>query len=247
LDNHVIDTIIEVEQETPASEFEYDYNQDLQGINISKYTGIAPNVRIPCEIDKKPVVSIGRYAFDKSGVVSCHIPNSVTHISAHSFRYCRRLKSVTIPENMTNISEYLFFDCPKLPPELLEHMRKIEDNRKKDAINNETNELICELLNLIISDNNEICFNGEQIRNNVNRLVFLILYDVEQSYREPGWTRVQRESIQITRENGKEYIFHAFKGHQFGGSETYEEEELKMISVEDNKEYILYSYSQYMR
>ena len=49
-----------------------------------------------------------------SGLTSVTIPNSVTSIGNHAFRYCFGLTSVTIPNSVTSIGDEAFYDCSGL-------------------------------------------------------------------------------------------------------------------------------------
>ena len=54
------------------------------------------------------VTRVGDYAFDRSGLTSVTIPDSVISIGESAFSGCLNLTSVTIPNNVTTIEEYAF-------------------------------------------------------------------------------------------------------------------------------------------
>jgi hypothetical protein len=60
------------------------------------------------------VLSIGRSAFQNSGLTSITIPNSVTSIDADAFLNCFELLSVTIGDGVTSIGSKSFAACTKL-------------------------------------------------------------------------------------------------------------------------------------
>ena len=109
--------------ESPASDFEYEYNEYRGGIEITKYIGNKSVVNIPSKIDGRKVVAItnspGEYlsegAFsDCTGLTSITIPNSVTYIGDRAFYGCTGLKSVTIPNSVESIGEAAFAGCTGL-------------------------------------------------------------------------------------------------------------------------------------
>lgn len=64
---------------------------------------------------KDGTASIKENAFYACGnLKSVTIPNSVTNIGSYAFNYCRNLTSVTIPDGVTNIGSYAFYDCDNL-------------------------------------------------------------------------------------------------------------------------------------
>lgn len=54
------------------------------------------------------------YAFDRTGLISITIPNSVVEIGDHAFEECKKLESVTLPNTLTYISQNLFEGCSAL-------------------------------------------------------------------------------------------------------------------------------------
>ena len=70
-------------------------------------------IKIPSQIDGKPVASIGRSAFVYCGLASITIPNSVTSIGSWAFCNCG-LTSITIPNSVTSIGSDAFCGCNRL-------------------------------------------------------------------------------------------------------------------------------------
>lgn len=126
-----------VSHESPASDFEYEYKEELGGIVITKYTGSKSVVNIPSEIDKKKVVKLNIGSFGNSNITevtipygvieigdsafgecsslkSVDIPNGVTKIGVGAFMSCTALTSITIPNSITRILDQTFFDCTSL-------------------------------------------------------------------------------------------------------------------------------------
>ena len=77
-------------------DFEYKVN-DNDNIEITKYIGSGGDVVIPDTIDGKNVISIGKKAFVGSwNLRSINIPDSVTEIDSMAFYGCAGLKSAII-------------------------------------------------------------------------------------------------------------------------------------------------------
>lgn len=78
--------------------------------------------KIPNEHNGKPVISIGKDAFQydngklttMSGMVSVEIPNSVTDIGDSAFSDCINLKSVAIGNGLTRLGDSAFSGCRSL-------------------------------------------------------------------------------------------------------------------------------------
>ena len=97
----------------------------------SSYRGNITNAVI-----EEGVTSIGNYAFCKCSVAAVKLPDSVEHIGNHAFagssiseikipegvsffdygafQYCRKLRSITIPDNVTVLGSYIFEFCSNL-------------------------------------------------------------------------------------------------------------------------------------
>ncbi|MBP1562364.1 MAG: leucine-rich repeat domain-containing protein [Oscillospiraceae bacterium] len=100
--------------ESPASDFEYKFKEELGGIEITEYNGKNEVIRIPAKIDGKNVTSIGEDAFVGCvGITSIIIPNGVTTIGKNALS-CHELTSVTIPNSVTKIGERAFLFCYEL-------------------------------------------------------------------------------------------------------------------------------------
>jgi len=100
--------------ETPVSEFKYKYDAALMGVVIEEFIGSTLKVRIPEKIEGESVVGIGDNAFNKSGIASVYIPNTVKNIGTKAFFGCEGLTEITIPESVTEIGSSAFSACTNL-------------------------------------------------------------------------------------------------------------------------------------
>lgn len=60
------------------------------------------------------IESITQYAFCMANLKSLSIPNSVTNIESSAFSYCRKLETVTFNANVTKINSSVFYECSSL-------------------------------------------------------------------------------------------------------------------------------------
>ena len=101
---------------------DYNYTVLSDGtVEISKYIGDDVDVVIPSKIKGKKVSSIGSYAFKKEyfdgpglDIKSVVIPEGVTNIGLAAFEECEYLEKVTIPSSVTHIRSYAFSGTPWL-------------------------------------------------------------------------------------------------------------------------------------
>jgi hypothetical protein len=92
----------------------YEVVGDTVTIKDCKETASGP-LAIPSIYERKPVTSIGDWAFIKCArLTSVTIPDSITLIGALAFRDCFGLKSVRIPDSITNIKMEAFSSCSNL-------------------------------------------------------------------------------------------------------------------------------------
>lgn len=94
-------------------------------VAISSYQGNAKDVVIPSEINGLPVTTIKKYAFMKLGSIfeitfssskmrSVIIPNTITSIEEYAFFESAKLKELLIPSSVTSIGEFAFASSKKL-------------------------------------------------------------------------------------------------------------------------------------
>lgn len=97
--------------------FTYQLINGGTAVEITGYNQSSNNVVIPSTIAGEPVVSIGDsafYGFYKMSTVT--IPNSVTYIGNYSFYNCGNshytdLNNIVIPDSVTRIGDYAFAKC----------------------------------------------------------------------------------------------------------------------------------------
>lgn len=118
---------------TPNSTSDFVYREESGEITITGYKGSAVTVNIPSEIEGKPVVSIGEYAFDGyekpdennttgkhykpnniNSIVSVHIPSSVKTIEKGAFTNCYSMTELSFAEGVETICEGAFACCDAL-------------------------------------------------------------------------------------------------------------------------------------
>jgi hypothetical protein len=100
----------------PARNFQYDLNEEENGIVIQRYNGNNRNLVIPGIIEGYPVVQIGRGVVGYPVVpndllVSLVIPEGVRNIASFSFTTQRYLTSVTFPSTLKRIDRFAFEYC----------------------------------------------------------------------------------------------------------------------------------------
>lgn len=87
-------------------------------VAVGNNQGAIGNITIPASVTNScgtyPVTSISDSAFSSSGITSVTIPNSVTQIGAFAFYDCRGLTSVNLPNSAATIGVYTFGNCTSL-------------------------------------------------------------------------------------------------------------------------------------
>lgn len=162
-------------KEAPASDFEYEFNPTLSGIEIKKYIGRDSVVNIPSKIDGNNVVKIGGYPgdfFAEGAFVGCtdvtgiNIPYGVREIGESAFSGCSRLTSITIPDSVTTIESFAFSGCTSLTSITIpQSVIKIEDYAFAS----------CSGISEIIVDKNNsryVTANGALYNKNMTKLLF---------------------------------------------------------------------------
>ena len=96
-----------------VSEFAFDLRGN--GYFITGYNGSGGEVVIPSVHNGKPVIGIDSGAFfDRPGITSVTISNTVKKIGTSAFNACYKLASVTIGDGVTDIGQYAFEKCSAL-------------------------------------------------------------------------------------------------------------------------------------
>jgi len=102
-----------VDESNPASDFTYSTN--YYGCTITGYVGKSATVRIPHVIDGYRVTGISWFAFRNNKTVkSVSIPNSVTQLGGYAFDGCTALTSVHLPDSLETMDYYTFNGCTHL-------------------------------------------------------------------------------------------------------------------------------------
>ena len=99
--------------ENPVSDFDFEYDVELEGMVIKDYYGESSIVRIPSIIKGKPVRGINAFR-ECDTLVEITIPDTVTSIGSYAFWVCPSLTSLTIGNGVTNIGEEAFRNCDSL-------------------------------------------------------------------------------------------------------------------------------------
>lgn len=94
------------------------YRITPNGIHIDRLKDESlSKVVIPKQIWGIPVTSIGLYtnsSEDYNNLKSIEIPDSVTHIDDYAFYNCNRLENIDLPDSLTHIGESAFYNCDSL-------------------------------------------------------------------------------------------------------------------------------------
>jgi uncharacterized repeat protein (TIGR02543 family) len=83
--------------------------------SITGYNGSDTNITIPSSIDGHTVTSIGNNAFKDKSLTSVTIPDTVTSIGSFAFYNCLSLVNISIPDSVTSIGDSAFAYCTSLP------------------------------------------------------------------------------------------------------------------------------------
>ena len=81
--------------------YTYEQNGDENGITITKYNGNSTYLNIPAEIDGYTVTRIGYNAFENKSIVNLTIPDTVTEIDDYAFYNCTSLKDVKLSNSLS--------------------------------------------------------------------------------------------------------------------------------------------------
>ena len=93
-----------------SGQFSYTLDDDGNA-RITAYTGAAPAVAVPAELDGHSVTAIDEGAFAELDVSIVNLPESVTEIGDDAFRDCTKLVSVFLPEGLETIGKAAFRGC----------------------------------------------------------------------------------------------------------------------------------------
>lgn len=108
---------------TPASSFEFSFDDKDHTASITKFIGSETDVIIPSIVNQNgidyTVTSIADAilfagAFYLSGIESIVLPDTMTTIGDNAFASCSSLTSITIPKSVTTIGSSVFKYCTSL-------------------------------------------------------------------------------------------------------------------------------------
>lgn len=118
------------QESSPASASSFSYSEDDSGnIILTKYNGREAAPEIPSSIDGKKVTAIGESCFaGNTAVKTISIPEGISQIGDYAFECCTYLAGLTLPASLRTIGEGAFSACIHLPeavfPDNLEVIRK---------------------------------------------------------------------------------------------------------------------------
>ena len=92
----------------------YEKSEDGTYAMVVGYDGTASKIRIADTYEGLPVTHINEDAFSNEVITSVVIPDSVTFIGDYAFYDCSRLTSVVIPDSVTTIGDSAFNFCSNL-------------------------------------------------------------------------------------------------------------------------------------
>lgn len=114
-EDQLIESLLSKVEITDPSKFKY---EDIgEGIRISDFVGDDKCIRVPSEIEGKPVLEIGEYAFGSEGRYSgidiklVILPDSIYKINKWAFKNCRELNIIILPNKLREIGESAFEFC----------------------------------------------------------------------------------------------------------------------------------------
>lgn len=99
------------------SKMDYDYSYKILNdgtLRLYQYEGTDTNIVVPDTIDGRKVTVLGnstfQYCTQASDIGSVTLPDSLTTIEKNAFYNCEKLKSVTIPQNVSSIGLAAFVE-----------------------------------------------------------------------------------------------------------------------------------------
>ena len=102
-------------KETPASEFQYEYEEEFGGIVIDDYHGAGGIVVIPEKIDGIDVVRINDKAFvNNDTITAVKLSNTVREVGKQAFMNCSKMKIFISGESLKLLDQYTFNGCGRL-------------------------------------------------------------------------------------------------------------------------------------
>ncbi len=104
---------------------------EATGVKIEYYRGKDVGVKVPGQIEGKPVTGIGKKAFlGAKTLTRIELPGSIRSIGDWAFASCSALRELIIPKREMTLGSGLFKDCEKL--ERIVFIEKDEDGEPKE-------------------------------------------------------------------------------------------------------------------
>lgn len=213
-----------------AAEFSYTVNGD--GVCIDSYLGNRAYVKVPEEIEGKPVTALGDGVFFETSVRYVSLPDSVRTIGLNTFGGCPDLCYVSMPKSLEVLPQGTFESCFHLvDPGLNEGLKKIEQaafwgNMYLNTLNlpaslEEIEDgafVMCDYLGYIAVPENSSFFRGNE-ENTVlfsadgEKLIWYSFMNSEKEYQVPDGVKQicsnsfrQAPLTSVTLPDGLEYI-----------------------------------------
>lgn len=94
---------------------DYTIDEYEEHVSVVTYNGSDEEVKIPEQLNGKPVYTIEDSAFyGNLNVKKIVIPKHVIRVGHQAFIGCLELKEITIPDSMLEFGEHALDNCPKL-------------------------------------------------------------------------------------------------------------------------------------
>ena len=97
-----------------SGEFRYDRNPD-GSLTLTGWTGSADTLRIPAQLEGRPVTAIGESCF--AGLLCLkrvYVPEGVTELGGYAFESCGELQKIYLPDSLLRIGDGAFSGCSQL-------------------------------------------------------------------------------------------------------------------------------------
>ena len=89
------------------------------------------NIVIPTSYKSIPITGIGDHAFRETSIKSVIIPEGITVIGDYAFYDCKKLTDVSVPSTVTKIGSSAFLNCGQLKYETYEQCRYLGNSENK--------------------------------------------------------------------------------------------------------------------
>lgn len=98
-----------------------DYLYEVNGnkVYIKAYTGMDASIHVPTEIEGMPVVSVGNTFRQNNSIQEVYLPDGITEISDYAFYQCSSLEKIHLPSVLLSIGNYAFAECYSLRQDLV--------------------------------------------------------------------------------------------------------------------------------